>query len=428
MPGILLPSQWRQQPQQAVQVDWSNPLAANLQFLYAGIELRDVAGGRAGSFIGSAGSRVGPGGRSVAFDGSSRSIVFPRDARLEVPSGLTVWAYVCIPSYTPGTANDDFFCKTFNNNGSAPFLSWSLGNGSGSGGGASTAIKAAIGVGSSLFTVEMTCSVGLNLIGLTYDGANLRGWIGGANKATTAATGSVNYDTSSAGNLIIGGSSGASVNKDFRGDVYAAGFHSRVFSQSDFARLADNPWQLYKAPARRIWAAVSAGGPTIIDLSAASLGFSAKSPQARLASTLSAAQITTSAKAVQPRLETRLTAATMSTEAKPIQVGSMSIVELSTAAISFIGKSLQNALAATLTAASISMSAKSVQPRITAQLGSAAMSFTAQAITTVRNRLIQLTAAAMAFSAKAVTVTGEVATALARRVRGFRGKRRGQLW
>lgn len=369
----------RYQPQGRIEVD-SVPLAANLEFLYVGCTPIEVVKNRVGSFLGTSAYRAGVGGKTVAFDGSSRSIVFPRDARLEIASGFTAWAYVYIPSYTPASANDDFFCKAFNNNASAPFLSWSLGNGSGSGGGVSTAIKAAIGIGSSLFTAEMTCNVGLNLIGLTYDGANLRGWVGGVNKATTAATGSVNYDTSSAGNLIIGGSSGASVNKDFRGDVYAAGFHSRVFSQSDFTRLADNPWQLFKAPGSADMDGSSSA--TIIDLTVASLSYSAKSPQTRLTSTLTAASLTTTAKAIQPQLSTGLTAASMPMTGCPLQMGAI------------------------------------------VRLGVAAMGFTAQAITLVRDTAIQLSAATLAFSAKAISVTFDgMAIAIGNWKRGLQSRR-----
>ena len=241
------------QPQGLVRVDQSNALSANIEFLYVGGSLVDAAKGRIGSIIGTPGNRVGASGLTLAYDGSSRAIQFPRDARLEPASGFTAWMYIYVPAYTPASTNDDIFCKTYGNNGSAPYISWSIGNASSDGGGTSTNFKLAFAINGSLVTTQMTCPVGMHIVGVTYDGSNIVGYVDNAQATSLGAPGSVTYDTTSSGNLILGGSSGASVNKDFRGDIYAAGFHSRVFSLRDFQVLSANPWQLFTPIQREIF-------------------------------------------------------------------------------------------------------------------------------------------------------------------------------
>lgn len=350
---LLLPQQWRQQPQQAVPIDPSMRAAAAVNYNEL-LPINVVTG--AGPILNGESSlptlNIRRRGRGIQFDTNSAK---QHDYTTNLSADFTLLAVATIDS--GGAArrllDDDAgtnraFQFRVNSSNQAEFIRFNTGG---------TPYFATDGT--ALTSVELSNGF---VMAAVSNGTALSVF---ANHRKTTGTLSGTPFTPNPTTTVgarkngVGADAGAIIHF-WVALPYAA-------SDAFIHAFVDNPWQLFKATPRRIWVGASSGGPTIIDLTAASMSYSAKSQQTRLASTLTAAGLTTSAKAVQPRLDASLTAATMSIEAK------------------------------------------AVQPATRITLTSAAMTYTAQSITTIRNTLIQLGSATLAFTARAIEVTGALA-------------------
>jgi hypothetical protein len=111
-------------------IDWSHPLAQNLEFYGfdtgAGTIL-DLVKARTVSFPctnGAVAPRPFIGGQGFKYDGVSGTGVFTSDGRIQAVTAAPPWTVACglVENATP--ANGVPFCRTANNNASAPFLNW----------------------------------------------------------------------------------------------------------------------------------------------------------------------------------------------------------------------------------------------------------------------------------------------------------------
>jgi hypothetical protein len=102
----------------------------------------------------------------------------------------------------------------------------------------------------------------------TYDGATVRGYVGGKFVASSAVA-----LTTTASALFVGGS-GDYFPTATNATLYAAGVIARCLTDAEIAQISANPWQVFQAPRRRLWLAVNNSGTngnaTPVGVSAAS--------------------------------------------------------------------------------------------------------------------------------------------------------------
>jgi hypothetical protein len=169
-----------------------------------------------------------------------------------------------------------------------------------------------------------------------------------------------------------------------------------------------------------IKAAAGGGGPTIMDLTLASLGITAQSILNKYRTLPTAASLTFTAQGVQNRRRVLPTAATFSFTPQAIQ--NRRLVTLTTAGFTFIPQAVRNVLKVLPTAATLSFTPQAIQNRRLASLTTANLTFLPQAVRnvlrvlpttaslgftaqTIQNRyLVKLTSATFNFTAQAVEV------------------------
>lgn len=185
---------------------------------------------------------------------SASTIGFTRSTRIEPSSTVTALCGLAAAT-TQAQAPAAPFCKTFNNNGVSPFVSYDVEFGTPSAG----QCRANIALGGTLkSTSGVTYTANPQLAGLRYTGAELDLILGNKIAATTSVSGSITYDTSTTGDLYIcsPGRSGANLT----GTVYWVAIWSRPLSLAELRSVNQNPYQFLvpPAPMQRYW--VSAPG------------------------------------------------------------------------------------------------------------------------------------------------------------------------
>lgn len=262
MPSILLPSRYTQQPQQAPQIDWSNPITAGLAFafLLGGQTPVGIAGGA--SHLASApyvAAALGPTPMGVAakassnvnriMDTGSTGITSNTYSLFAAGTGTPTGVQSAIDDDSSSVGARRFQFRT--NAGKVEFISFvndSTNTGVIAAPVAMSAAEMARG-----FTMGATCSPtgtavfqnGLKAIGSVSPGtprsASGNFYIGCRKNTTTSGTAQA---------WLVGGLS------------LVAGW-SRVLSDAEMQSLAANPWQIFRAPQRRLWyAATSASDAT----------------------------------------------------------------------------------------------------------------------------------------------------------------------
>lgn len=267
MGALILPSRLAQQPQQAVPVDSGNPLVRGLVHSWGlnvlgALSAHDAAGNARGAFgAGTSGNPsgnswgIGPSGFYLNFDdtgtGATASVALAvGNAAGSGSPGSNIWSFVArvrLPAYG------------FNNgSGTVGVLYGSYVNGIefrvNSTGKLELLRQGALLMGTSTGTVPLNVDCDL---GVSFNGSAIQFYINGvpAGSATSAQTFLLNmqyylgYGPQATGNpeRIPNGT------RIYRADVW-----NRVVTASEFAAWSANPWQVYKAPAARLWVATLA--------------------------------------------------------------------------------------------------------------------------------------------------------------------------
>jgi hypothetical protein len=232
MGALVLPTVLRQQPQQALAIDRSNPLARGLISVFVGSQAYDPVSGR--QFINStSGNRtVGPMGYGV--DGRiGQAKVFPVG-----PSLSTGSLFVVVSTTDPSTEQiiaeigpDGSFTDGVRG---LRFVNGKF----------TTYVR-------NFFDLSTNSTYGVGMpmpVGVTYAGAATSIYVNGK----LDASGTTSNTASTADTFNLGGITGQT-SYNVRGSIPVAFAWSRVLSAAEMASLADNPWQLFKAPARRLW-------------------------------------------------------------------------------------------------------------------------------------------------------------------------------
>lgn len=246
-------------PDFPVEIDDENTIAQTLVFYIPFTEGEggsvDLVAGRMPAPVGSYPPwGVGQHGR-VAAGNATGSAWYPRDTRMEFPTGW--WAFFGNVAATQPNQYARPFGKTFSNGTASPYVSYDFEFNRG-GSGANNA-SAAASVGGTNYSAAGTVTVGRDSVFVgTFDGGNLHFYQDGVLIGANANAGVLTYDTSSAGNLILAGSSSVTAANQFAGDIYWCAAGNRPLSANQIRSLSQNPFQLVRPKRRRLWLAYSA--------------------------------------------------------------------------------------------------------------------------------------------------------------------------
>jgi hypothetical protein len=232
---------WDSQPQEAVGVDWSNPLAASLGFLYDGASGRDVVGDL--RFTGNRVQGVSRAGRGQFSEtnGTTSRLASINPTRIQFQN-ITVFA-LFNPTANPG--NDTLF---FMRRMGTAEPSFGLGIHTGTFNG----YRFALNGQTSDFYASPIANIGTvpfrpTFLAMTYNGSSLRCYVDGVDVGGGSGYGLIDYSRTDEGLQVFDGG----VYQSSIGVLLLAGICSKDFSAHEIAQLSANPWQLF-AP-RQIW-------------------------------------------------------------------------------------------------------------------------------------------------------------------------------
>ncbi len=277
---------WTQQPQGAVEIDWSNPLTRGLTYATA-----DGAGGAVSSItsLGSVPKIADRWGKGDYFDGSSQKIA--KNSLVGRSLDLTVCV---LHKSTVLPPNGPTYCHVLASTtgaSSADYFGWilMLGNGTGfpqfrvyqstvGGQDAECDATGAINDGKPHLTIATAYGGPGGAMSLDVDGKTVA--------SSTHPTGLY----SRTNNLAIG-KSRHDFWGGFEGSIGAVFVFDRVLSAKERSSLSANPWQIFKRPDSRIFVPVSAGGgSTSLIVQDATHAHNADSPSFSMATYLAVAE------------------------------------------------------------------------------------------------------------------------------------------
>jgi hypothetical protein len=256
--SIIRQIPWTEQPQEAVGVDWSNPLSAGLISAVIGGQRFDCFGRRI-TFNSTTTTAPGADGLRTVTNGTTDSAYI--DIPTQVLTAWTIWGRT-----TPTSLALDATLGSLGNTGtSTPTVSLRMGNATSNrlqywqradNSGSISAGPRDSGV--AVFSAGETLSVSLSVSTPT---ALLRGFKNGAlieAPSTNIAANSWTVNRIGIGVLYAAG--------NFSLGAYGSSlllFFNRELSDSEQASLAANPWQLFAARVQRIWSPAAAAIPTL---------------------------------------------------------------------------------------------------------------------------------------------------------------------
>lgn len=262
MSVLNFPTRRTVQPQGAARIAWGNSLTAGLIFAsipgIGGAKPVDIVGERQAVTVGGTPAAIVPGqeGWSQGWT-TTQSDYYERDTALE-PANVT-WGCFMRRTGTVGSYAHPFG-KTYNNGGSTPFASWTLEfNNAGSGQDVITTFGTdGSTIGRTTNYTHADTTVPFLALG-DFDGSQIRLWVDGVFRVFNVGfSGTIGYDTTSTGRLILSGNSSASVVEPWNGDIYLAVAWNRLLAAEEHQALAANPWQLFAPMPSRLWQAANA--------------------------------------------------------------------------------------------------------------------------------------------------------------------------
>lgn len=247
MAALILPSRRVVQPQGAVEIDWSNPLARDLRWAGAPSSANvtrtgtvsniAAANGTAWSFTNVSSSRIGS--KYTPPTTGPCTLLTLLDVRAHVSNA----AYIALGDRTTIGANGVSGFQFFTFNGSTY---------------SSTSIGTAASDGPAVIIGRHTGSQNL---------LNYRVLSGESAGFYTSSSASASPRSHAAQELTFGGQ-GENPTRVSDCLIYLGAFWARSLAESEVAALVENPWQLFRPIQRRIWVPVAAGGATNYSLTA----------------------------------------------------------------------------------------------------------------------------------------------------------------
>lgn len=261
--ALLRPTVWTQQPQQSVEIDWSNPVTLGLKAVFDQRYKREHITGTVAS-VDTATSAVGRFGRLKNYSGSANTR-YPHHPNFAIIGDITIVALCEIRSLTNYTA---IVAKQGTVSSAAPY-ELRLG-GSSANRGEVDFIRA----GASGFQ-EMRCAVDVVPTGFsgvlaftrptgTITDTTGNVFVNGNKSALSAAFGSGNGAATDNGtsDVWIGRRYDGVTQLD--GKIYYVLLFNRVLNDFEIRSISQNPWQIFKPMPRRIFAEAGAGGGVTI--------------------------------------------------------------------------------------------------------------------------------------------------------------------
>jgi len=266
MSGLILPNKWTRQPQYPAQIDWSNPLTLGLLGAIS-------ASSKDGTIVGAPAFEVSSAGVALKTNGStliSKTVASPISSATLLIVGNAVnsaSANVFLSSFgTNSGGNQTFVIQPPSSGGSSPLRALIR---VADGGGVSTRESATYkNNADSIIDDHVFAAVyyGTSKLDLYLDGK-----LDNGTTANTAASGNV----TALDNIALGGiKRGTNGYSTGIRQHLALGFN-RALSASEINSLSANPWQIFKAPARRLWVGVAGGAAALAANAAAQASASA---------------------------------------------------------------------------------------------------------------------------------------------------------
>lgn len=266
--GILIhPRLWHRQPPIGAQINLGHPLSRGLQFylLYSqggGVPLPMLPHNLKPTLatpgsLPSPAWKNAPGGTSLNHN-SGFSYWFERGSYCE-PN----WVTVVSRARRTGTlsVSAQLLCKTFNDNGSAPFISYCLSHNDGTSNSdqftahfadQSNTIRSGGSITPGANSLLNVYTAGMTL-GPNGSSADLKTYFNGILKDTTnfAGTSGIGYQATAQGRLIAGGASGASTVSPWLGEIYFSAVYGRPLQAVEMEWLHAEPYAMLVPMIRR---------------------------------------------------------------------------------------------------------------------------------------------------------------------------------
>jgi hypothetical protein len=248
MGALILPHRLQQQPQQVMPIDWSHPLTRGLVgfWLPNGNGFRSSLPNIPAATIAAAGAvSAAPKGRRLGVSSTAMAATLPNDARIKPTAAITVLMDGGMTSVS-GSVTYAFGCENSNDG-------WGVYNA-----GSGAAMRPYLRVGSAWADQPSTLNAGqTGQVGFTFDGSTFWAVTNGSRSASQAISGTI---TNSTIPVAIGAKNNGGTAAG-NGSAYYFAIWNRALSPAELASFYANPWQIFKAPARRIWAAAAPVGP-----------------------------------------------------------------------------------------------------------------------------------------------------------------------
>ena len=235
---IALPQRFTSQPQYSPRLAPAYQDAQVLYLMNGEVAARDLANGN--NLIPQASSPtpdVAPWGRTLSFDGSTGHLKSTRV--LSIGNAFTVFAWVrptgALSTGYSRILDADYTTGFYLGSNTGSQYAWIVNNSS---------LEGCIGGQQVLGQRDLVCG--------TFDGATRRLYVNDAQVASAAATAPATTQYLNVGRLPSG--------PLWLGNIDTVGVFNRAFSASEVAALYANPWQMFRATPRRLWAAATAGG------------------------------------------------------------------------------------------------------------------------------------------------------------------------
>ncbi len=262
MSGLILPSRQIIQPQYAADLNEGSPLSKRPAFLW--MPHYEAAQNAANTLSGTAPPTraTGPGGLAYLFNGGTSANSYISLGALSgdaVDIGRSPCTFFGVFS---GSSKTDTALAQRNDN-NATDKGWAFGGIYGGGLG----LLLEFGSANLRKTITESPTSGVNVLVATHDGsqtaANCNVYLNGVLGTTgTSINGSGTSSTDSAQNLLIGAITfTSSISQN--GLIYLVGAVRRQWTAPEVIAFSRNPWQIFKAPTRRLYIGAASGGADV---------------------------------------------------------------------------------------------------------------------------------------------------------------------
>ena len=257
MANLILPARFTSQPQYLAAIDWGNPITTDLAIAVTGQDYtRNLANRVLVAALNSVASSPGPGGIGILWTsyansgiklGASDTQTLLTSAVNGAGKGLTYFVLAdpvatgvarTIPFVTGGTGPENYLQFNANRSGTVTSGMFSVSVADSGVGG-----EIASAVDGKLHAFAVTYATSNTAPKMYWDGVD------GTTASSAAAAGLV---TGAGINDYIGGYSSNGYAANGYGIYLALGWN-RELSASQIKSLSDNPWQIFKAPQRRLY-------------------------------------------------------------------------------------------------------------------------------------------------------------------------------